>query len=541
MTGSVNLPIGTGTTTGLPWSSRAVPGFPALTQVEADINAATVSGIDPQDFLANMYPVYNVMDPAYGATGDGTTNDTAAVQSAINACEAVGGGIVFFPPGAYLCDPLTVNKPIRLIGVSRGGDVSEDGNSVALSHILASGTTEALDVITFASATAANELTGCGMENMGIIATGVNPRYGLRLRGIHHSRFVNLKFDDFGATSTACILLEARTTAGSGSNGCFWNTFDMINMGLGGTCDGIYMDGESNSKTCTQNYFRGINITHGNGNAIVLDGDVDNNRFHDMHLIRATAATGLGVLLIDGMVATIAHPRMNTFTSLNGHVESGPNSRGNTFAFATNETSSLSFMSTAAPIHYTCVDRTHRDMFTTHRYPITDQIWIGAEQCALVSTSARGSHGGAPSIDLSNTDGEGLSVLVPGVHDWSDGTLTNVRVYYGSSTNSVSYHLNTDIGTYAIATAINTGEYTTDFTGITTVGAAANVVSTADIPCALVFVRDDMIKINLNRDATSDAEASTVSILGLMLLFESDGAVGLGAEGPWAVPTEYDT
>lgn len=37
----------------------------------------------------------------YGATGDGSTDDRAGIQAAIDAAEAAGGGVVFFPPGYY--------------------------------------------------------------------------------------------------------------------------------------------------------------------------------------------------------------------------------------------------------------------------------------------------------------------------------------------------------------------------------------------------------------------------------------------------------
>jgi len=42
---------------------------------------------------------YNVK--AYGAIGDGITNDIVAIQSAINAASLASGGVVFFPPGRY--------------------------------------------------------------------------------------------------------------------------------------------------------------------------------------------------------------------------------------------------------------------------------------------------------------------------------------------------------------------------------------------------------------------------------------------------------
>ncbi len=53
----------------------------------------------------------------FGAKRDGATNDTAAIQAAINYVEAVGGGTVFFPKGTYRFTALVVdNVDVRLLG-----------------------------------------------------------------------------------------------------------------------------------------------------------------------------------------------------------------------------------------------------------------------------------------------------------------------------------------------------------------------------------------------------------------------------------------
>lgn len=43
---------------------------------------------------------FNVVD--YGAEGDGSTDDTVAIQDAIDAAAAAGGGVVYFPAGEYI-------------------------------------------------------------------------------------------------------------------------------------------------------------------------------------------------------------------------------------------------------------------------------------------------------------------------------------------------------------------------------------------------------------------------------------------------------
>lgn len=62
---------------------------------------------------------YNVKN--YGAVGNGSTDDTAAIQSAINA--ATFGGVIFFPPGRYI-----VSSTLNLL--VDGTEIVGSGNSV---------------------------------------------------------------------------------------------------------------------------------------------------------------------------------------------------------------------------------------------------------------------------------------------------------------------------------------------------------------------------------------------------------------------------
>jgi len=58
---------------------------------------------------------YNVRQ--YGAVGDGTADDTSAVQAAIDAAATGNGGTVFFPQGTYKVSFLTLNSYVHLKGV----------------------------------------------------------------------------------------------------------------------------------------------------------------------------------------------------------------------------------------------------------------------------------------------------------------------------------------------------------------------------------------------------------------------------------------
>jgi polygalacturonase len=58
----------------------------------------------------------------YGATGDGKTVDSAAVNKAIEAAAAAGGGCVIFPAGVYVCFSIRIKSNIE-IRLSQGATI----------------------------------------------------------------------------------------------------------------------------------------------------------------------------------------------------------------------------------------------------------------------------------------------------------------------------------------------------------------------------------------------------------------------------------
>lgn len=74
---------------------------------------------------------FNVRD--HGAAGDGATLDTSAVQSALDAADAAGGGQVLFPPGKYLSGTIHLRNHVvlwleagaRLVGTTNLAEYSQ--------------------------------------------------------------------------------------------------------------------------------------------------------------------------------------------------------------------------------------------------------------------------------------------------------------------------------------------------------------------------------------------------------------------------------
>lgn len=108
--GTAWVPVGVGSVAQIPGGSLSYP------------NSSGTPTVVPRPYGVN------VLD--YGAVGDGSTDDTTAIQAAITACPA--GGQVFFPAKKYkITATLVINKALTLQGESMSvayGPISSGSN-----------------------------------------------------------------------------------------------------------------------------------------------------------------------------------------------------------------------------------------------------------------------------------------------------------------------------------------------------------------------------------------------------------------------------
>jgi hypothetical protein len=124
--------------------SATTKGSP-LTHAELDANFTSLldsSGSSLLGFIQSGTPssgtvahklrqFVSVTDQPYGATGDGTTDDTTAIQDCIDANP---GKVIFFPEGTYLISNITITSPVILAGE-------------VVAHRVASGKTQAGSIL----------------------------------------------------------------------------------------------------------------------------------------------------------------------------------------------------------------------------------------------------------------------------------------------------------------------------------------------------------------------------------------------------------
>ena len=127
----------------------------------------------------------------FGAVGDGTTDDTAAIQAAIDTF-TVGtkGGSIYFPNGTYLVSGITITAP-----AGANNSLGEDGISLEGQCAVIKGSAACTKVISINSPNDATYVNGIrikglqiDMSLMGNLATN----YGLYIKNCYNSSFQDI-------------------------------------------------------------------------------------------------------------------------------------------------------------------------------------------------------------------------------------------------------------------------------------------------------------------------------------------------------------
>jgi hypothetical protein len=141
-------------------------------------------------YLANN-AVFNVKD--FGATGNGSTDDTAAIQTAITAAGPTGG-IVFLPVGIYVVsNQLILPTGVSLVGTGMGAA------STNVCRLWWTGTT---GFCVKAGNTAGTLSSGIRIENLGINIT-TSTASGIWLYGARDCQFRNVYIEGQPGTTTS--------------------------------------------------------------------------------------------------------------------------------------------------------------------------------------------------------------------------------------------------------------------------------------------------------------------------------------------------
>jgi putative cofactor-binding repeat protein len=106
------------------WSVEGLPASVAFSRTDAEESA----GVTPTSY---DYPEGDIR--RYGAVGNGLTNNTTAIQTALNVA-GVSGGEVFIPAGVFLSRSVAVPSGVTIRGTGRNSVIRRDSSWVGTAH-----------------------------------------------------------------------------------------------------------------------------------------------------------------------------------------------------------------------------------------------------------------------------------------------------------------------------------------------------------------------------------------------------------------------
>ena len=232
----------------------------------------------------------------FGAVGDGVTDDTAAIQAAINATQTAGGGIIFVPLGAYkISSTLTITGNGVVLQGAAFNSIHDTGSpTYPVRFNWAGGASPMISIVTTSATLPVT--SGCGLINLALFGNSL-ATVGVYLNSVRYSFFTNLYVnnvlqDCYYITCLTKTTGEATDTQQNIFTNCTWRTIDSpACYPANGMTLTAAIPGGSNANTSFNefNYCAGQNYSDTGGGVGFVLADADNNLFVGCRAFRAGA------------------------------------------------------------------------------------------------------------------------------------------------------------------------------------------------------------------------------------------------------------
>ena len=252
--------------------------------------------------LRSVETAFNVN--SFLARGDGVTDDTAAIQKAINACAAAGGGVVYFPAGVYLISStLTINAD----------NVQIEGAGWAAQIMPAAGWTNGAYLIFVQQPTGGTGFRyGFVMRDIRLACASVNGVNGVRLQSTYYALLDHVRITNCAGNGVFFDGTSSQFGAYTTLRAC------AITNGVGATSNAVYTLNYHEFVTLENCNFSWYNTAGAFG---VNIGDTDNYRIENCVFDECDTAIGMNFVTNSRVTGCTFDRAVTTFISLTGTQE----------------------------------------------------------------------------------------------------------------------------------------------------------------------------------------------------------------------------